>query len=489
MAGYDTSPVCNNGFSARLMTGKGPNIIPGSLGPKSPRKLHGIGKSLEQHMEDEETMNANLKQSKPTTSPPSKTFHFKDTGSLWKSVQDCHASLNVANPRHFEFAVANLCFLLKASGKELDKHVKTEIDRIFQTIRILALDPKKRPTTRMQLLKVIELRARHWDVEQRTDKQKTASIHTSDTGTSKTVVSSTEIKATVEKSHTECAQSKLACNVDIRTELHSTDRKTDTKPLLQPVAKTQSHPMLQPDVKPLHHLGAKPRSQPLLQPGAKPLNQPAPSHKTTQSPPKTCDGFKLDSPSSTGFWDAVTYSPDVTRPLPVIHEESPDATSHCRVEAGGDCTYLTLSPTEREKQDCLALPSGDEDGNQFEDASSPVKASIKSTLFRTISPVDTVSARTRHLSGGSSSSRSPVVHQYTRDFLLKCWSSPLCRVMPAALQHTIPHSDIHYIVRIPTFEDPTFLLMDKTPPPNLKSASISSYFNRRRHPTWPSNTN
>ena len=50
--------------------------------------------------------------------------------------------------------------------------ITAEIDRIFQTIRILALDPKKRPTTRMQLLKVIELRARHWDVQQRSDKQK-----------------------------------------------------------------------------------------------------------------------------------------------------------------------------------------------------------------------------------------------------------------------------------------------------------------------------
>lgn len=53
--------------------------------------------------------------------------------------------------------------------------IKVEIDRIFQTIRILALDPNKRPTTRMQLLKVIELRARHWDVEQRTEKQQVCS--------------------------------------------------------------------------------------------------------------------------------------------------------------------------------------------------------------------------------------------------------------------------------------------------------------------------
>ncbi|XP_022091904.1 uncharacterized protein LOC110979986 isoform X2 [Acanthaster planci] len=167
MAANNISSANTSGFSARLMIGKGADTMPGSLGLRSPKKMHSMGNILEIETLKQETKSCYTHSNPGSSQPPSKTSNCKDKHSLWKSVQDCHASLTVANPRHFEFAVANLCFLLKAYGRDLDNYVKADVDKIFQTLRILALDISKRPTTRIQLLKVIELRARSWEMENR----------------------------------------------------------------------------------------------------------------------------------------------------------------------------------------------------------------------------------------------------------------------------------------------------------------------------------
>ncbi|XP_022091902.1 uncharacterized protein LOC110979986 isoform X1 [Acanthaster planci] len=287
MAANNISSANTSGFSARLMIGKGADTMPGSLGLRSPKKMHSMGNILEIETLKQETKSCYTHSNPGSSQPPSKTSNCKDKHSLWKSVQDCHASLTVANPRHFEFAVANLCFLLKAYGRDLDNYVKADVDKIFQTLRILALDISKRPTTRIQLLKVIELRARSWEMENR-----------------------------------------MPQHLD--------------KGIIQGVSGTQA------------------------------------SVSTTDN---------------------------------------------------------TL----------VGLPS---------------------------------------LSGGVS---RPV--QYSREFLLKCWDSPLCRLMPAALQQTIPHSDIYYLKRIPTFEDPSFLLKDVKSPVNIKATGWGPYpdkSNRNLHSGWPS---
>ncbi|XP_071824296.1 uncharacterized protein [Apostichopus japonicus] len=66
--------------------------------------------------------------------------------------------------------------------------------------------------------------------------------------------------------------------------------------------------------------------------------------------------------------------------------------------------------------------------------------------------------------------------KYTRNFLLGCWSSPLCKVMPSSLQHTIRNSDIAYIIRGPPFEDPVRLMCTSdestVPHPFQRSTSL-----------------
>jgi hypothetical protein len=248
MAAKKNSSDNVSGFSARLMIGKGANPIPGTLGQQSLKKLHGMGKIVQRESVQQMTKICHTHSNLDSSLPPSKTSNYRDN---WKSVQDCYASLMVANPRHFEFAVANLCSLFEAHGRELDIYVKSDVDKIFRTLRLLVLDVRKRLTARMRLLKIIEFRARGWKVENNKG----------------------NIRETSE------------------------------------TIKTQS--------------------------------------------------------------------------------------------------------------------------TQLQRFNQPIK--------------------------------------YSREFLLKCWDSPLCRVMPAALQHTILHSDIYFLIRIPTFEDPSFLLKHNTSPLDIKS--------------------
>ncbi|XP_038069230.1 uncharacterized protein LOC119738411 [Patiria miniata] len=421
--------ACMNtsGFSARSLIGKGANTIPGSLGPRSPKKLQGLGKTVEAETLKQE-MKACCTQSKqsiPVSShqPPSQTSNCKDTHSLWKSLQDCHSSLTVANPRHFEFAVANLCFLLKAYGKELENYVKSDMDQIFQTLRILVLDTSKRPTTRMQLLRVIELRARSWDVEQSTE-------HT------KKGVMQVKIKA-------------------------SSCKTQSTQP---------GEPLIKPDT-------------------------------ATQLP-----GISTEpTPKSTGFWDSLSTIPEFNPDLPPIPEETVpvrldylpgelDKTQETvNVQTSPARCYNPKSARKGEKRRMLSplMETVPEGRSMYQEANSPLI--YDSPNGPATSPVESRLAsagRTPRLPQRSSCHLDPPL-RYSREFLLECWDSPLCRVMPPALQHTIPHSDISYLIKIPTFEDPSFLLKDDLAPPNFISTVRGPYPDqtyRRRHSSWPSTT-
>ncbi|XP_072038349.1 uncharacterized protein [Amphiura filiformis] len=105
--------------------------------------------------------------------------------ATWRAINVSYSFLVSNNHKQFAFGISNLCHLLKTHGKEMEDYNKDGMNKIFASIRNIILDHSKKLSHRIELLQIVELRAKKWTGSNITDENSTqceTNITVSDSG-------------------------------------------------------------------------------------------------------------------------------------------------------------------------------------------------------------------------------------------------------------------------------------------------------------------
>lgn len=304
-----------------------------------------------------------------------------------------------ASGKQFDNILGRLHWILKTSGSVLEQEDSDSLDEAFDTLRDMVLNKNHSHSSRWKIMELIELRANEW-----------------------------EDADTITSYYEDPANFMLPISPHAafsNNNLPGYHTEGTTPRDLSPELRRPLHPRMGS----LQSKTSPPTESPRTRaPSAGSLERNTPSDGSLRS--RTPSGGSLRSRTPSGG--------SLQRRTPS------DGSVRSRTPSGGSLRKRTPS------HGSLVLSRKSSVGDVFNGADSD---SSDDSVVTTSSSSSVSAAQYRLLQVNSG---KPI--KYTQKFLLECWGSPLCKIMPSVLQHTIMNSDIAYIIKGPPFEDPVELL-------------------------------